>query len=94
MAKDAQRRTSQTPGLILSNDKTALLSGVGSPETEWINVEVGARYFRQNGQIWRKTGAGDGLGDWDLDFDPTTAGVQVPLYEDPIYWALGRWLGG
>ena len=95
MPRDASKKLFQIHGLILSKGESGIIAGVGSPETEWINVPLTWRYLRSNGEIWRKTGSGDLLGDWTLDFDPSAApGATKELFEDPIYWTLGRWLGG
>lgn len=56
----------EVEALSLDN-KVGLFAGDAAPWDEVItNAPIGSRYFRTNGDSYKKTGSGDTSGDWEL----------------------------
>ena len=53
------------------NDVVGLFAGVGLPWNEVTGAYRGSRYFRSNGEVYKKTGAGNLSKDWQLDTGQT-----------------------
>jgi hypothetical protein len=67
MAQDFYKRSSTFKALSLG-DGIGILTGIGNPWDEYINVPLGSRYYKQDGTEWKKVGAGDTVGNWQRDY--------------------------
>lgn len=53
------------------NDIVGLFAGVGFPWDEVTGAPIGSRYFRSNGETYKKVGGGNLSTDWQLDVGQT-----------------------
>ncbi len=67
MAQDFYKRSSTFKALSLG-DGIGILTGIGNPWNEYINVPLGSRYYKQDGTEWKKVGLGDTESNWSLDY--------------------------
>lgn len=91
MSIDYRVKTFETSAVGLRDD-IALLAGIGNPWDEYINVPEGSRYFKQNGYQYRKSGPGDNINNWTLDFTPDCCDDddddEDDIYRNRWFWAF------
>lgn len=92
---DFNKRTQSCRSLVL-NDNMGFCSGDQLPWEEWKNVPYGSRYFRLNGDEWKKVSNSDGPEGWELAvtftedvgkefFDQTIHGFIQANHPIPVY---------
>lgn len=64
-------------GLMVGPEDSLVWVGGGSISPMGYQAPTGSRYFQNNGNIWRKSGAG--INDWIVEHGPEVSGVTPPF---------------